>query len=107
MNWDFFFRQLSAGKNIDETCFSFCDDPDEKEHYLGFIPHCDEPYWIGYCDVEGGCAFKTAEELVSAPVFEGKCLRERWSGVMINGIGGLSFEEWLKYAEHVPPESTL
>ncbi|MFQ6964574.1 MAG: hypothetical protein ACLRR6_11050 [Oscillospiraceae bacterium] len=23
MNWDFFFRQLSAGKNIDETCFSF------------------------------------------------------------------------------------
>jgi len=26
---------------------------------------------------------------------------------MINGIGGLSFEEWLKYAEHVPPESTL
>ena len=52
MNWDFFFRQLSAGKNIDETCFSFCDDPDEKEHYLGFIPHCDEPYWIGYCDVE-------------------------------------------------------
>ena len=53
MNWDFFFRQLSAGKNIDETCFSFCDDPDEKEHYLGFIPHCDEPYWIGYCDVEG------------------------------------------------------
>ena len=85
MNWDFFFRQLSAGKNIDETCFSFCDDPDEKEHYLGFIPHCDEPYWIGYCDVEGGCAFKTAEELVSAPVFDGKSLRERWSGVMING----------------------
>ena len=62
---------------------------------------------IGYCDVEGGCAFKTAEELVSAPVFDGKSLRERWSGVMINGIGGLSFEEWLKYAEHVPLESTL
>ena len=82
MNWDFFFRQLSAGKNIDETCFSFCDDPDEKEHYLGFIPHCDEPYWIGYCDVEGGCAFKTAEELVSAPVFDGKSIRERWSSIM-------------------------
>ena len=47
------------------------------------------------------------EELVSAPVFDGKSLRERWSSIMINGIGGLSFEEWLKYAEHVPPESTL
>ena len=57
--------------------------------------------------MEGGCVFKTAEELVSAPVFDGKSLRERWSSIMINGIGGLSFEEWLKYAEHVPPESTL
>ena len=107
MNWDLFFRQLTAGRNIDETCFTFRDDPDERERYLGYIPNYEDPYWIGLCDVEDGCDFKTAEELVNAPVFDGKSLRDRWSSVIIHSIAGLSFEEWLKYAEQVPPESTL
>ena len=37
MDWDFFFRQLAAGMNIDETCFYFSDDPNEEEHYLGYL----------------------------------------------------------------------
>ena len=63
MDWDFFFRQLTAGMNIDETCFYFSDDPNEEEHYLGYLPQYDKPYWVGYCDVDGGCEFDTAEEL--------------------------------------------
>ena len=57
MDWDFFFRQLTAGMNIDETCFYFSDDPNEEEHYLGYLPQYDKPYWVGYCDIDGGCDF--------------------------------------------------
>ena len=44
---------------IDETAIYFDDDPKEYEHYLGYIPEvkgeiCDKPYWIGYCDINGG-----------------------------------------------------
>lgn len=46
MDWDFFFRQLTAGMNIDETCFYFSDDPNEEEHYLGYLPQYDKPYWV-------------------------------------------------------------
>ena len=48
MEWDFFFRQLEAGINIDETCFYFADDLDENEHYLGYLPQYEKPYWVGY-----------------------------------------------------------
>lgn len=75
MDWDFFFRQLKAGLNIDETCFVFSADKEETEHYLGYLPNFDKPFWIGYRDIEDGCEFKTAEELVNAPVFGGKSLK--------------------------------
>ena len=54
MDWDFFFRELTVGMNIDETCFYFSDDPNEEEHYLGYLPQYDKPYWVGYCDIVGG-----------------------------------------------------
>ena len=40
MEQSFFFRQLEAGKWIDETCFYFSDDPTAEEHYLGYLPVC-------------------------------------------------------------------
>ena len=102
MDWDFFFRELTVGVNIDETCFYFSDDTNEKEHYLGYLPQFDRPYWVGFCDIVGGCYFKTAEEMVNAPIFDGKSLKERWSCVVICSIEGLSYENWLEYFEHEP-----
>ncbi len=100
MDWDFFFRQLCAGKWIDETCFYFQDDENEKEHYLGYLPKYSEPYWVGYCDIEGGCEFKTAQELVDAPIFDGRSLRDRWNEVVICHIEGLSLDEWFDSVDH-------
>ena len=102
MDWDFFFRELTVGVNIDETGFYFSDDPNEEEHYLGYLPQYDKPYWVGYCDIVGGCDFKTAEEMVNAPIFDGKSLKDRWSCVVICSIEGLSYEDWLEYFEHEP-----
>lgn len=104
MDWDFFFRQLTAGMNIDETCFYFSDDPNEEGHYLGYLPQYDKPYWVGYCDVDGGFEFDTAEELVQAKIFNGKSLKERWSRVVICSIEGLGYEYWLSSFDHVPTE---
>ncbi|MGN1097978.1 MAG: hypothetical protein ACI4SS_03675 [Clostridia bacterium] len=100
MEFDFFMRQLVAGKNIDETCFYFIDDKDKEEHYLGFCPRYDKPYWIGYCDIKYGAEFESAEELVNAPVFDKRTLKERWNDVRIISIEGCCLEDWIKYCRH-------
>ncbi len=98
--FDYFFRQLEAGASIDETCFYFTDDPEEIEHYLGYLPQYDKPYWVGYCDIENGTEFATAEELVNAPIFNGKSLKSRWNAVKICGIEGLRLDDWFKCVKH-------
>ena len=100
MDWNFFFQQLATGINVDETCFYFRDDPGGKKHYLGYLPQYDKPYWAGDCDVEGGCEFKTAEELVNAPIFDGQSLIARWKSIVICSIEGLSCEVWMEAFEH-------
>lgn len=101
LKFDYFFRQLEAGLNIDETCFYFVDDPEEIEYYLGYLPQYDKPYWVGYCDVENGAEFATAEELVNAPIFNGRSLKSKWHDVRICGIEGISLDDWLECVEHV------
>ena len=101
MEWDFFFRQLEAGINIDATCFYFADDSCENEHYLGYLPQYEKPYWVGYCDIEDGCEVESAKELVEAPIFAGKSLRERWNSVVICSIEGCGLDDWIKYFRHI------
>ena len=88
--------------NIDETAFYFKNDPGEIEHFIGFQPLHESPYWVGYCDIEGGCSFSTAKELFEAPVFDGKSIKDRWSEIVIVSIAGIGFDEWS--ADLCPPE---
>lgn len=101
IDFDYYFRQLKAGMCIDETCFYFSDDPEKIEHYIGYLPEFDEPYWSGYCDIPDGTAYKTAEELINAPIWNGRSLRERWNEVRICHIEGVSLEDWLTFCSHV------
>lgn len=101
IDWDFFYRQLKAGYHIDETCFYFSDDAEEEVHYIGFIAKYECPYWAGYCDILNGCEFSTAEELVTAPIYNGMSLKERWDNVIITEIEGICVEDWYKYMNHV------
>ena len=71
-----------------------------REHILGYLPQFEKPYWIGYCDVEDGCEFATAKELVEACVFNGKSLKERWDKVIIYSIEGIDLQDWLEVCEH-------
>lgn len=86
---------------IDETAFYFSDDPEELEHFIGYLPQYEKPYWIGLCDIENGCDFLTAEELFNAKVFDGKSLKDRWEDVILFQIGGVDIEVWLElYGDH-------
>ena len=69
MTYDELLKIFEKGDDCDETVFYFKTDPKQKEHYLGFIPKYDKPYWIGYCDIEDGCEFTTAKEMFEAKVF--------------------------------------
>ena len=83
---------------IDETVIYFDDDPKEYEHYLGYIPEIGKtkPYWIGYCDINGGYNFKTAKELFEAKVFNGKSVKERWEHVVVYQIDGWNSEDFME-----------
>ena len=87
---------LSKHCAIDETAFIFSDDPEETEHFIGYLPQYEKPYWIGLCDIENGCAFLTAEELFHAKVFGGKSLQDRWEDIDIFQIGGIDIEVWME-----------
>lgn len=80
--------------NIDETSFYFKDDPQKIERFIGCLPQSELPYWVGYCDIEGGCEFKTAKELFEAPIFDGKSIKDRWNEVEIIAIGAIGIDEW-------------
>ena len=85
---------------IDETAFYFSDDPSETDHFIGYLPQYEKPYWIGLCDMEGGCEFLTAEELFYAKVFDGKSLKDRWDAVVLFQIGGIDVDVWMELYEN-------
>ena len=41
------------------------------------------------------------EELVTAPIYNGMSLKERWDNVVITEIEGICVEDWYKYMNHV------
>ncbi len=80
---------------IDETAFYFDDDPDETDHMLGCLRDFDLPYWLGYCDIPGGCSFSTADDMLNAGVFDGQSIKERWKHIILYNIGGIGTPDWL------------
>ena len=74
---------------------------------LGCIRDFEKPYWIGYCDVQGGCEFESAEELLSAEVFNGKSIKERWDHVVFCNVGGISIDDWLHSYPKLPVETKI
>lgn len=95
ITYDELLELFKKGDMVDETMFQFVTET--CEHYLGFLPEYDEPYWAGYCDIEDGFTCKTAEELFNAPIYHGKSLKDRWNEIVIVNIGGIYIDDWYKY----------
>ena len=94
-DYDFFLNLLkNNGTCLDETRFCFTDDPMRTERWLGYLPQRDKPYWVGGCDTPNGASYRTSEELMESPIFDGKSLRERWPQMRVLGAMGLGLEDW-------------
>ncbi|MGN0612362.1 MAG: hypothetical protein ACI4JB_00540 [Porcipelethomonas sp.] len=87
VSYEELIRLFCIGDGIDETVFYFDDDPDKTEHYIGYLPQYDKPYWAGYCDIENGCEFSTAEELFGAKIYDGRVNKGKMGAFCTYGIG--------------------
>ena len=94
-DYNFMLEMFTSGEErLDETAFYFQTDPSENEHYIGYIPKYEKPYWIGYCDIPEGCEFRTAKEMFEAKVFNNQSIKDRWNEIVIVSIGGISVNDW-------------
>ena len=92
ITFDELLKMFRNGFGVDETVFYFNDDKEQREHYIGYISKYDKPYWAGYCDIDNGVEFKTADELFNAKIYDGKSIKDRWEQIVLTEIGGLSIE---------------
>jgi hypothetical protein len=97
---DYLLQEFKAGKNIDETCFSFESDPITEFRYIGYSENDPLPYWAGLCDLPDGRRFQTADELFEAKIYDGKSLKERWDEVTIYSIYSFPLDDWLSCLPH-------
>lgn len=96
-NYEFILAQFEKGdEHVDETTFYFRSDPQEVEHYIGYLPQYEKPYWAGYCDIENGCEFKTAKELFEAKIYCGQSIKDRWDDLVLINIGDISVNDCAK-----------
>ena len=83
--------------NVNEICFEFKDDVEDKEYYLGYFSNHEKPYWVGQCDIKDGCGFYIVEDLINAKIYNGKSLLECWDNISLLTIEGVPIDEWLEY----------
>lgn len=97
-SFETFLRMFEEDRSfaVDETSFCFSDDPGQTERFLGCLRRFEKPYWAGYCDIPDGAEFRTASELLNAPIWDGKSIRERWNTVVFTQIGGLCVDDWME-----------
>lgn len=94
-DYNFMLEKFASGdERLDETMFYFQTDPAEEEHYIGYISKYEKPYWIGCCDILGGCEFRTAREMFEAKVFNNQSMKDRWNEIVIVSIAGINVDEW-------------
>lgn len=94
MSFSYFMELLIKGRFIDETEFYFTDGEEYDYHILGYLPQYEKPYWVGYCDIRDGSEFVTAEEMVTAKIYDGRSIKERWNELRLVSLGGLCLNDW-------------
>ncbi len=94
VDFDLFLHQLETNP-MGEVCFSIEGDPVYSCCWLGGPCGNNSGYWFGLA--EGGSdahQYLTARELVDAPVFHGKSLRQLWAQVRIEDLDGVEPLTW-------------
>lgn len=106
IQWELFWRILTENpRSCDEvegcidgvyTIFGYLREYLEWRSWGWETVYPANPFWIGYCDVPDGVGFETAEQLVNAPVFGGKSMRNVWPQMEIDGVAGMPVDIWME-----------
>ncbi|MBQ2725472.1 MAG: hypothetical protein IJF78_07190 [Clostridia bacterium] len=87
---------------LNESEFLLASDPISPKqpgycgaYMIGWLGETEKPYWIGGFDGAQDARFSSAEELMDAPVFGGKSLRERWDDIMWLSLMSIPTDEWM------------
>ena len=91
------FRQkLIAGDHVYKNHFYIEDNDKYDDCRIGFNDDYDKPYWFGLTpDGNNAYKFKTADEILSAKVFDGKSLKDLWSRVYFYSLNGMDPKDWV------------
>ena len=123
MTYDYFRNALIRhADKMNETTFYFKNNPTDRVSVLpdiciiGYIPTMPpmlsqlttdpatwqprinpRPYWAGDgCDCDHGADFETADELLNAPIYGGKSIKELWDSVEVLTLGGYDIDVWIR-----------
>ncbi|MGN0523360.1 MAG: aminoglycoside 6'-N-acetyltransferase [Eubacterium sp.] len=95
--YDIFREKLNKRENIFENSFEIVGNYKFDDCWIGYIEEFNE-YWFGLTpDGNNTYEYKTADEILNAPVFDGKSMHELWDKVNFYSINGLGAEEWFLY----------
>lgn len=94
VDFDLFLHELETDP-MGEVCFSIEGDPVYTCCWLGGPCGSISDYWFGLVeDCSESYRYPTAQELVDAPVFRGKSLRQLWELVRIEDLDGVEPLTW-------------
>lgn len=93
--YDVFRQKLVLGENIYENNFSITGSDKYSDCWIGY--NGDE-YWFGLTpDGSNTYNYSAADEILNAPVFDGKSMYDLWGKVVFYSVNGVSAENWFVY----------
>lgn len=95
--YDLFKDKLKKGDDLYENNFEIIGDDYFDDCWIGYSEEFNE-YWFGLTpDGSNAYDYKTADEILNAPVFNGKSMHELWNKVKFYSINGLGAKDWFLY----------
>lgn len=98
LSYNLLREKLLIGDNTYEINFEILNSDKYNDCWIGYSPK-DNEYWFGLTE-DGNKAYNyySTDEILNAPVFDGKSMHELWDRVEFWSINGLSAEDWFIYS---------
>jgi aminoglycoside 6'-N-acetyltransferase I len=95
--YDLFREKLIARENVCEINFGIEDSDKYSDCWIGYSENFGD-YWFGLTqDSNNAYDYKIADEILNAPVFDGKSMHDLWDKVVFYQMDGLSADDWFVY----------
>ena len=97
ISYDLFRNKLIIANDMYENNFEILGSDKYNNCWIGYSPD-NNTYWFGLTeDGNNAYDYPSADEILNAPVFDGKSMYELWDKVVFWSINGLSVKDWFVY----------